>query len=127
MRYFLLTMVLMAFSTLTLAQEGIHIVSRTPRYVTVEVPVCSKQHVVHTSHNRKILGAIAGGIIGNQVGGGNGRTIATALGAVLGSNAAKDHSYVKEETVCSYEKTQVQQGEIVTFSYNGKTFTQIFD
>lgn len=31
------------------------------------------------------IGAVAGGIIGNQVGSGNGRVVATALGAVIGS------------------------------------------
>jgi hypothetical protein len=29
--------------------------------------------------------------------------------------------------VCVYEKRQVQQGEIVTFMYKGKTSVQIFD
>jgi uncharacterized protein YcfJ len=32
-----------------------------------------------------IVGGIAGGILGNQVGGGNGRTVATAVGAMTGA------------------------------------------
>lgn len=36
-------------------------------------------------------GAVAGGVIGHQVGGGSGRNIATVLGALLGGAAAKQY------------------------------------
>ena len=40
-----------------------------------------------------LLGAIAGGLLGSQVGQGNGRVAASALGAVLGFNAGQAQSY----------------------------------
>ena len=39
-----------------------------------------------------ILGAIAGGLLGAQVGQGNGRVAASALGAVIGYNAGQTYS-----------------------------------
>jgi outer membrane lipoprotein SlyB len=40
-------------------------------------------------------GALLGGAIGNQFGGGNGRNIATVLGAVIGGTVANNHSQAK--------------------------------
>jgi len=37
-----------------------------------------------TSFMGSAIGAVAGGLLGNQIGGGNGRTAATAVGAVVG-------------------------------------------
>lgn len=37
-----------------------------------------------------MIGAIAGGLLGNQVGGGNGRKVATAAGAVMGCKSGQD-------------------------------------
>ena len=129
MKYILVILSMMMFSVSALAEDSIQIISRTPRFITVESPVCSKQHVAHQPRNTNIVGAIAGGIIGNQIGGGNGKTVATAIGAVIGSNvaSAKSQPVIREETVCVYEKRQVQQGEYVTFLYKGKTTTQLFD
>jgi uncharacterized protein YcfJ len=130
MKYFFIILSLISFALPAFSQDdSIKIISRTPRYVTVETPVCTRQDVLHEKRNTNILGAIAGGILGNQIGGGNGKTIATALGAVIGSNVATNNKqhYITEETVCVYEKRQVQQGEIVTFMYKGKTSVQIFD
>lgn len=74
------------------------IISVTPEYQQVNQPtqVCRDEIVRETvNHNDRnnndrnyggiALGGIAGGLLGNQVGGGNGRTAATALGAVAGA------------------------------------------
>lgn len=45
------------------------------------------------SHSAPILGAIAGGVIGNQFGSGSGRVAATFAGAVLGDAIVRDHQY----------------------------------
>lgn len=37
-----------------------------------------------------VIGAIAGGVLGNQVGGGNGKTAMTAIGSVLGCKTGQD-------------------------------------
>lgn len=58
--------------------------------------VCRDERVVHRARPKDehqiagtVIGAIAGGVIGNQVGGGRGRDIATVAGAVGGGYAGK--------------------------------------
>lgn len=56
---------------------------------------CTPTHVVHRrSHGGTIIGAIAGAALGNRIGGGSGRDIATAAGAVIGGSFGSefDHS-----------------------------------
>lgn len=80
----------------------------TPRYANVvsvqpvkqkvdrKREVCRDERVVHKARPKDdhqiagtVIGAIAGGVIGNQVGGGRGRDIATVAGAVGGGYAGK--------------------------------------
>ncbi len=51
----------------------------------VQVPVYGQ---TNPTPNDVLAGAIIGGVIGNQFGGGSGQDIATALGAVIGANKA---------------------------------------
>lgn len=51
----------------------------------VQVPVYGQ---TNPTPNDVLAGAIIGGVIGNQFGGGSGKDIATALGAVIGANQA---------------------------------------
>jgi len=76
-------------------QELARVLSATPILQQVGVPrqVCSTEQVAvqqPKSGGGAILGAIAGGAMGNAVGGGNGKTAATMLGllggAVVGNN-----------------------------------------
>ena len=61
---------------------------KTPRQVCKDVavthqrPVKDQHQIVGTA-----IGAIAGGLLGNQIGGGNGKKIATVAGAVGGGYA----------------------------------------
>src|SRR5690625_7021681 len=58
-------------------------IERTP----VDREVCRQQEVLvekRHSHTPTILGAIVGGVVGNQFGGGSGRRAATVAGAALG-------------------------------------------
>jgi len=82
-----------------------------------------------------LAGAIIGGVIGNQFGKGDGKTAATVAGVIIGSNMANGTAnaqggtyteYVNRE-VCRNVAQQTQRGEIVTFSYRGRTFTQTFE
>jgi uncharacterized protein YcfJ len=50
-------------------------------------------------------GAIIGGILGNQVGGGKGKDAATILGAILGADFANKKSGTK--TIVGYKRTTV--------------------
>lgn len=73
------------------------------------------------------LGAVAGGVIGNQIGKGNGKTVATAVGAVAGAltgDRIQNGSGAGSggcRTVDSYNTRVV--GYNVTYEYNGNTFT----
>jgi uncharacterized protein YcfJ len=73
------------------------VVDVEPQYVYSYVPStqeqCSQVQVpvygqTNPSPNDVLTGAIIGGVIGNQFGGGSGKDIATALGAVIGANKA---------------------------------------
>ncbi|KQQ66387.1 glycine zipper 2TM domain-containing protein [Pseudomonas syringae] len=61
---------------------------KTPREVCKDVTVTRKAPV-KDEHQivGSVLGAVAGGLLGNQVGGGNGKKIATVAGAVGGGYA----------------------------------------
>ena len=61
----------------------------------------------HSSHEHRVagtvVGAVIGGVIGHQFGGGSGKTLATAGGAVaggaIGNHVAKEHDHGKVRTV----------------------------
>lgn len=40
----------------------------------------------HGQQEEKLLGAVAGGYLGSTIGGGDGKTVATVLGAIIGYN-----------------------------------------
>lgn len=110
-------------------QDVAVVVARQPRFNTVYQQTCTTVPVERRSQGGSVLGAIAGAAIGNQIGGGSGRDIATAAGAVIGSQLGgqNDNTTVDMQTRCSQQPMQVQSGEIVTFEYRGRRFTQIFN
>jgi uncharacterized protein YcfJ len=102
-------------------------------YQTVNEPVCNQVNTpvyrnVQPGGGDVIAGAIIGGAIGNQFGGGSGKDAMTALGAILGAEAAsKPRTRVVEyysETVCTnnhYTKeVKVFDGYEVHYEVNGK-------
>lgn len=105
------------------------VVARQPRYATMYQQVCSQVPVERRSQGGGAVGAILGAAIGNQIGGGSGRDIATAAGAVIGGQmgSQSDGTTVEMQTRCSQQPVQYQQGEIVTFEYRGRRFTQVFN
>lgn len=113
--------------------QDVFVVSVQPRIVTVQEQQC-QQVAVHkpgSSGNAAggVLGALAGAAIGNQIGGGSGKDIATAAGAVLGYQMGRGEPQapgVEYRTVCNLVPVTVQRGEIVTFNYRGRIFTQTF-
>jgi uncharacterized protein YcfJ len=86
-----------------------------------------------------IVGGLAGGILGNQVGGGNGRTAATALGAVGGAlvgdrvggsmdNNQQQYGPVDRQVRrCNVVNRTVERnaGYDVSYSYNGRTYNTV--
>lgn len=114
-------------------QEVAHVLQIAPRMVTIQQQQC-QQVLVQSQDNSTagtIIGGVAGGVLGHQVGRGEGRTAATALGAVVGAfsgNAlgGRDAGAAQYRNVCNLVPVTVQQGEIVTFEFRGRQFTQVF-
>jgi outer membrane lipoprotein SlyB len=65
------------------------VVYRDPMVIDEEVPVISGE-VRGDNTVAKVVGAIAGGVIGSRFGGGHGRLATTAAGALLGSIIADE-------------------------------------
>jgi outer membrane lipoprotein SlyB len=64
-------------------------------------------------------GAIVGGLLGNQIGGGTGKTLATVAGAVGGGYAGNEIEK-RTSTQNAYEvNVQMEGGNVRSFPYNG--------
>ena len=90
MKKTILLAVLAGTAGLCAAQEMGRVISSTPVVAQVGVPrqVCSNQQVQVQSQKSgggAIMGAIAGGAIGSNLGGGDGRALATAIGLIGGA------------------------------------------
>lgn len=122
---------LAAAGTVAAAEEVGRVISSTPVMQQVAVPrqVCNYQPMVVQQPNSgggAVLGAIAGGALGNQIGHGSGRAAATLLGviggAAVGNNIEGQGSYVQNVQHCTtqthYENRTV--GYNVTYEYAGK-------
>lgn len=116
------------------AQEVARVISSVPVIQQVGVPrqVCTTQQVMveqPKSGAGALLGAVAGGAVGNQIGHGGGRAVATMAGviggAVLGNNIEGQPAARQQEmTTCTnqtvYENRTV--GYNVTYEYAGKQY-----
>jgi outer membrane lipoprotein SlyB len=77
-----------------------------------------EQHVVQSSASglETLAGAVVGGVVGHQFGGGSGKDLATAVGAVAGASIANDRAskeqYVKYELVELLIETE--KGELIS-------------
>jgi uncharacterized protein YcfJ len=78
------------------ARRSAEVLNVEPLTKTVRTPrqVCSDEIVSHQATTKDpnqvagtIIGAVAGGVLGNQVGGGRGQTVATVAGAAAGGYA----------------------------------------
>ena len=114
------------------------VVSAKPLTRSVKIPRqdCHDEQVTHTrpvqDHDRLIgtgLGALVGGVLGHQVGGGNGKTLATVAGAAAGGYAGnriqkktqEDDTYTATEQRCStvYDRKEEPAGFDVVYEYKG--------
>jgi uncharacterized protein YcfJ len=117
---------------IALAQQFAEVVSVQPRMVTVQQQQC--QEIVVRSDNSgvgTVIGGVTGGIVGNQVGGGSGKDAATVAGVIIGgmvgNRIGQDQANYQTRQQCTITPVQIQRGEIVTFRYNGRLFTQTFE
>ena len=118
------------------------------RYVTVSMPVreCWEDTEYYTVEQRPrgsagstLFGAIVGGVIGHQFGGGRGRDVATALGSVVGAAVGSDSarrraaydgyrttSYSRPvqrcETVSKTHEEERIDGYNVVYKYRGQKY-----
>ncbi len=116
------------------------------RYVNVKVPVqeCwDERRTVQTAPpntgGATVVGAIIGGVIGNQFGGGSGRAATTAVGALIGGSLAQkaavrraeaegrygsSETYVVQRCGTTYEYREEERidGYDVTYRYKGDTY-----
>lgn len=93
-----------------LAVDPVKETIKTPREVCREVSVTRQRPVQDTNRIAgTAVGAVVGGLLGNQVGGGNGKKIATVAGAVGGGYAGNqvqgrmqsNDTYTTTETRCN--------------------------
>lgn len=122
-------------SGLTLAQDYGRVISATPiiQQITTPRQVCTTEQVSvqqPKSGAGALMGAIAGGAIGNSVGGGSGRTAATVLGVVggamvgdriEGSSPNQVQNVQRCETQNFYENRTVAFN--VVYEYAGKQYS----
>lgn len=104
----------------------------------VEVPIYGTvQGQANTGDT--IAGALIGGVIGNQFGGGSGKDAATVLGAIIGADVANKQGrtrqvitgYKKErqcENITEYKDVnkKIYDYSILTFKVNGQTYETTF-
>lgn len=114
-----------------LAVKPVNETINTPREVCKEVAI-TRQAPVKDQHQiaGTAIGAVVGGLLGNQVGGGNGKKIATVAGAVGGGyagNKAQEHmqgtdTYTTTETRCStvIDTSEKRVGYDVKYELDGK-------
>lgn len=110
------------------APDYAEVISSTPVVKQTKIPheECHDETVVHQKpvkdENRiagKLIGAVAGGVLGHQVGGGSGKKVATVAGAVAGGyagdkvqgNMQKNDTYTTVEKRC---KTTYETREDIT-------------
>ncbi|MBB3228396.1 uncharacterized protein YcfJ [Luteibacter sp. Sphag1AF] len=101
--------------------------------VTTRAPVKDQHQIAGTA-----IGAVAGGLLGNQIGGGKGRTLATVAGAVGGGYAGHEIQERRQETNtvsstrrrCTTVQGSSDQRVVaydVKYEYNGVTRTVRMD
>ena len=135
MKQLISVLALMSIGTLASAQEVGKVISSIQVIQQVSVPrqVCTQEQMAlpqNKSGAGAAMGAIAGGVLGNQIGGGSGRAAATALGifggAILGNNI-EGAPPAQMQTVQNCTTQNVLENRVmgynVTYEFNGKQYT----
>ncbi|HJV51198.1 MAG TPA: glycine zipper 2TM domain-containing protein [Noviherbaspirillum sp.] len=75
------------------------------------------QHQAKASGVGVVAGAVLGGVLGNQVGGGNGRTLATVAGAVGGGYAGNEIEKRTRSTTSYQVRVRMEDGSVRSFPF----------
>ncbi|WP_076591808.1 glycine zipper 2TM domain-containing protein [Herminiimonas arsenitoxidans] len=99
-----------------------------PTKVAQAAPICSNCGCIESIRSVQVAakpsgvgvvgGAVVGGLLGNQIGNGNGRSLATVAG-VVGGGFAGNEIEKRTRTATAYEvRVRMDDGRIRTFPYN---------
>jgi len=139
MKRLLATVAILGMATAAQAAEYATITKITPNYQNVSVPQyrtdCRMNEVPiygrsgQASTGDTVFGAIIGGALGNQVGGGSGKDAMTVLGAIIGADVANKKGgqqqiigYRQEQTcnnVTFYETQEELKNYTIRYEWNG--------
>ena len=129
--------ILLALSLLvpavSVTAQDIYVVNVQPRFVTVHQQQCHVQEFHRESNTGSgTIGAVAGGLLGSTLGSNRndhvaGTVIGALIGGAIGNEVGRESARIEQRQVCRQIPVQIQQGEIVTFSYRGRMFTQTFN
>lgn len=129
-------------------QDWADVIAVEPVTETIHIPqereVCRDQEVHYPLEQRRsatplIIGAVLGGVIGNQFGGGHGQDLMTVAGAALGTSIAADQQArrypagytVGTERRCEIETSWRTEQRVVawdvTWVYLGEEYTTRMD
>ena len=125
---------LLAIAGLVQAQEVGQVISRTAVYQQVAVPrqTCSQTPVAvqnPSSGASALMGAIAGGAVGSQIGGGTGQALATMVGivggSIMGDRIENPGTQVQNQTTCTTQNFMENRlvGYTVVYEYASKQYT----
>lgn len=135
MKKLILSFALSSIGALASAQEIGRVISSMQVIQQVAVPrqICTQQQVAvqqNKSGAGAAMGAIAGGVLGNQIGGGSGNAAATALGifggAILGNNIeGAPSTQMQNVQNCTTQNVFENRviGYNVTYEFNQKQYT----
>lgn len=86
---------------------------------------CGRVEAVHTVQSAAppsgvgvVGGAVVGGLLGNQIGGGSGRTLATVAGAVGGGYAGNEIEKNTRKRTTYQVRVRMEDGKVRNFPYN---------
>ncbi|MBY8298200.1 glycine zipper 2TM domain-containing protein [Vibrio fluvialis] len=93
-RWFLILLIFPLFANAAYLRNQARPVNEVVFGQVETVHYISQQDIVHSKANgwETLLGAVVGGLIGNQFGDGHGREVATAIGAVAGAGIARSNA-----------------------------------
>ncbi|EKO3489291.1 glycine zipper 2TM domain-containing protein [Vibrio fluvialis] len=93
-RWFLILLIFPLFANAAYQRNQARPVNEVVSGQVETVRYISQQDIVHSKANgwETLLGAVVGGLIGNQFGDGHGREVATAIGAVAGAGIARSNA-----------------------------------
>lgn len=111
------------------------VLSADPVYLVVPAPPreeCYEERATGNGAGGTLLGAVVGGALGNQVGGGDGRRAATIAGAVIGGAVGNNLSSREQpQTRCRIIEGEPERREVVGYDvqyrYRGEIFVSRLD